>query len=319
MYQNFIGIDIGKDEFFVAAYPEKTVHQYQNSTTGFSAFVKAYANRLAQALIVIETTGGYEAACIRYLQTRKYAVHRANTRKVKHFIRSFGQLGKSDTLDARALAKYAYERHKELPLYLESPRKKLAQLVSRRHDLTQMLVQEKNRFKAPEHEILKESMMRIIRLLQQEIAEINTAIQQVYETDNLLREYKKVLKTIPGIGDVVASTLLAFMPELGFIDRKKIASLAGVAPHPNESGNKQGYRYMRGGRVEVKRILFIAAMTAARGQSQLAGFYHRLEKAGKKKMVALSALMRKILVIANARLRDFIDEMNSDNTIPQHS
>jgi len=147
-----------------------------------------------------------------------------------------------------------------------------------------------------------------------EIKEIDAQIDVVYQQDSSLSESKKVLKTIPGIGEVNASRLLAFMPELGEANRKQIASLAGVAPHPNDSGTKQGYRFTRGGRAEVKRTLFIAAMAATRSKGELGGFYKRLvDERGKKKMVALTALMRKIIVIANARMRDHIAETAQAN------
>jgi transposase len=132
--------------------------------------------------------------------------------------------------------------------------------------------------------------------------------------ETLFKQKRDVLKTVPGLGDIISTNLLAFMPELGVADRRQIASLGGVAPHPNESGKKIGYRCTRGGRANVKRMLFMAAMTASRSNSKLGEFYQRLVAAGKKKMVALTALMPKILVIANARLIDFYLEIEQATT-----
>ncbi len=318
MYQKFIGIDIGKYEFYSAIHGEKEVSVYENNAVGIARYLEEWASKLSSALIVLETTGGHELALIRALQEKGYAVHRANTRKVKHFIRSFGQLGKTDTIDALGLAKYGYERHADLEVYKEPANKILQKLLLRRNELTKMLVQEKNRLQSPEQEILTESIDRMIAYFTEEIKQIEKKINLIYEQDNSLLETKKILQTIPGVGEVVASTLLAFMPELGQANRKQIASLAGVAPHPNDSGTKQGYRFTRGGREEVKRILFIAAMAAAKSKGALGDFYRRLVESGKRKMVALVALMRKIIVIANARMRDhFIEtgQVNANATI----
>lgn len=304
MYQNFVGIDIGKDSFFVALHGHKAVKSFTNSTSGFDTFCKTYLKELPEALCIIETTGGYEVALIEHLQENGYYVHRANTRKVKHFIRSYGQLGKSDAIDAQALSHYGSERQDSLELYVPQPRKKLLKLVQRRLDLKHMLVQEKNRLKAPDQKELADSFKVIIQAIEDQVKIVDEQIDVIYVKDRELREGKKVLKTIPGIGDITSFQLQAMLPELGKANRKQIASLAGVAPHPNESGKKIGYRPTRGGRQEVKSVLFLAAMSASRSKCELGDFYRKLVGAGKKKMVAMVALMRKIVVIANARMRD---------------
>lgn len=305
MYQYFFGIDISKDSFTVALFNEKKSINFENTKLGFMEFCKTYEKQLDQSLIVLETTGGYEIQLITFLQSKNYSVHRANTRKVKSFIRSYGNLAKSDSIDAFWLANYTHERHPKLELYKESPHKKLLKLVQRRNDLKQMLVQEKNRLQAPDQKELKKSFEAIIKSLEMQIKLIDEKINEICNQTSYLNELKKVLKNITGIGDVIAVQLIALLPELGLIDRKKIASLAGLAPHPNESGKKIGYRNTRGGRSDVKPILFMAALTASRSKSRLGEFYTKLVAAGKKKMVALTALMRKILVIANAKIRDY--------------
>jgi len=306
MYHFFIGIDIGKNTFVAALHGESKAQTYNNNTDGFNEFCKFYGNRLLKALVILETTGGYEVELINYLQEKKYAVHRANTRKVKNFIRSYGTLAKSDAMDALGLALYGSERHAKLELYEENPHKMLLKLTQRRNDLKGMLVQEKNRLQAPDQKEFKKSFEAMIKAIKIQMAEIEKAIEKLCQTYTHFDELKKVLKTIEGIGDITAIQLIALLPELGKIGRKQIASLAGVAPHPNESGKKIGYRSTKGGRYEVKPVLFIAAMTASRSNSNLGDFYKKLVNSGKKKMVALTALMRKILVIANARIRDYI-------------
>jgi transposase len=305
MYQNFIGIDISKKDFSVGMHGKNKTAVYLNSPEGFSEFYLDYQSFLEKGLVVLETTGGYELSLIHYLQAHNVHVHRANTRKVKYFIRSLGRLGKTDAIDALALANYGFERHTSLELFQVNSQQKLSKLVNRRSELTQMLVQEKNRRQAPDQRELTSSFNVIIKAIETEIKSVENAIGEILKSTPLLQKKKEVLKEIKGIGDIIAIELLALLPELGTINRRKIASLGGVAPHPNESGKKIGHRFVRGGRTEIKPILFLAAMTASRSKSSLGEFYKRLVSAGKKKMVAMTALMRKILVIANAKLRDF--------------
>ncbi len=305
MYHFFIGIDISKDYFSVAIHEEKKTFNFSNDQNGFIKFCKDLNKYSSNSLIIIETTGGYEIELIEYLQAKKYSVHRANTRKVKKFIGSYGTIAKTDALDALGLALYGSERHSKLELYQENPHKMLLKLVQRRNDLKAMLVQEKNRLQAPDQKDFKKSFQTIINAIEAEMLKIQEKIETVCKNYADFNELRKILKSIKGIGDIVSTHLLALLPELGTIDRKKIASLAGLAPHPNESGKKKGYRSTKGGRADIKPILFLAAMSAARSKSRLGEFYNKLVSSGKKKMVALTALMRKILVIANAKIRDY--------------
>lgn len=310
MYQNFIGIDISKDTFAAASHLKKATDVFSNNRAGFESFMEKYKPFLLNALIVLETTGGYELEQIGYLQKANVAVHRANTRKVKNFIKSFGIFGKSDAIDAGYLAQYGVERHAKLELFKENPRKMLQKLVERREDLKKMLVQEKNRLQSPAQKELSSSFKAIIEAINLQLKSIENDIEKYCIDHPHLQEKRKILETVPGIGKVVSAQLIALLPELGIIDRKKIASLAGLAPHPYESGKKIGYRATRGGRGNVKKVLFMAALTASRSTSALGDFYRRLVDAGKKKMVALVALMRKILVVANARVKEY-EQLNS--------
>jgi transposase len=205
----------------------------------------------------------------------------------------------------QALAKYGADRHRMLDLYHENPEKMLQKLVQRRFDLKKMLVQEKNRLQAPDQKDLRKSFEIIIAALEQQLQVVNEAIENYCQAHPHLNEQRKVLETIDGIGKTISVQLLTLLPELGHVDRKKIASLGGLAPHPCESGKKKGHRQTKGGRKGVKEILFMAALAASRSKSELGSFYRNLIARGKKKMVALVALMRKILVIANARLREY--------------
>lgn len=305
MYQNFIGIDIGKSQVYVAIYASKEVQVYDNTTEGFHSFFSTHQRLLETALVILETTGGYEMALIRFLQRKGCSVHRANTRKVKHFVRSYGQLGKSDAIDAKALAHYGKERQAHLPVFTEHGDKLLLHLIRRRRELKAMLIQEKNRLKAPDHSALLASYEKMRDVIKEEIDHMDKKIEATMTERADLTKKREVLSTIPGVGNITATQLMIFMPELGHLNRKQIASLGGVAPHPNESGKKVGYRYTKGGRREIKPLLFMAAMAAARSHTHLGSKYDELIGKGKKKMVAMTALMRKILVIANAKMRDY--------------
>lgn len=305
-YQNFIGIDIGKFNFVAALHDSKKVRDYENNYRGMKAFIKDFQRELPTSLIVLETTGGYEMKFLITLYDKKYNVHRANTRKVKSFIRSFGNAAKTDVLDAKALALYGFERHQHLDIFTPVSKNfsTLYELVQRRKDLKQMLVAEKNRLKAPKNSgLIKKSCEIIIKNLVDQIEQITNQIQVVISSDSAFRARIEILKTIPGIGDITAQNLLALMPELGTMTRRQVASLAGLAPRANDSGKFQGYRHTAHGRDSIKPTLFLSAMAARNSHSPLKTFYDNLIARGKKKMVALTALMRKIIVIANARLK----------------
>jgi len=309
VYTYFIGIDIGKEQFVVACHHHKIVKTYDNTSSGIALFLQEFKDDLPKSLCVLETTGGYEMLLLFTLCKYDYNVHRANTRKVKNFIRSFGDKAKTDALDAKHLALYGFERSAHLSCFVpgSSVAIQLFHLGQRRQDLKSMLVQEKNRSKSP-HDCLmvKKSCASMIVTLEAQINEITAEINDLISNDPVLSEKKKILKGIPGIGDVVANNLLSFLPELGTLNRKEIAALAGVAPKANESGKFVGYRSTGHGRAHIKPILFVSAMAARNSHSPLKMYYEQLIGRGKKKMVALTALMRKIIVIANARIKEYL-------------
>jgi transposase len=304
-YHNFIGIDIGKFNFVVSIFGSKSTTEYENSASGIEEFISKHRDILPNSLSVVEATGGHELALLNQFIEAGYPVSRADARKVKNFIRSYGAMAKTDKLDAKALACYAKERHTSLTLF--QPRSgqqvELSQLVQRRIDLKQMMIAEKNRLSSPSNKYVKESICKTIELLQEQIKELTAKAMRLIQDDRSLKAKFAALLTIPGIGNIVALELVVLLPELGMVDRRKIASLAGVAPKANDSGRFSGYRRTGHGRIGIKPILFIAAMAAANSKTELKLFYEKLITKGKKKMVALTALMRKILVIANAKLK----------------
>lgn len=294
-----LGFDIAKET--IAVSDGHTVQVIDNRRVDIRRFLRSCHADFA----VLEPTGGHEAVLLEECLRLDLPVHRVDTRKLKAFIRSRGQLGKSDAIDARELAAYGLERWASLVLWCAADpcQDKLKALVRRRDDLVATRVAEQNRAKAPGAGDLAASFRAVLAVLDRQIQHVEKAIRALMSAGPL-KQKTDVVTAMTGIGQTTAAALLAAMPELGTMDRKQAAALAGLAPHPNESGKKIGYRRMRGGRKAVRTILFMPAMQAACGRGEFAAFYKRLVAAGKKPILALAAVMRKIVVTLNARLRD---------------
>lgn len=297
----FIGCDVGKEEIVVFDSRGQATTRIANTPDALACFA---ATLDPEALVICEATGGYEAALLETLVTAGRTVHRADARKVKAFIRSFGTLGKNDALDARAIARYGEERHHQLPRWqpADKDRLQLSALVLTRQDMIASRTAWRNRRKAPG--ALAAMIDPICQTFDEQIRAADAAIKTLLDTCQKLKRAFTTLRTIKGMAAVSAPALLALMPELGTLNGKQAAALAGLAPHPNQSGSRDGYRPIRGGRPDVRKILFMAALSAAKHDPQLKPFYQRLVANGKKRIVAITAVMRKIIIIANARLRD---------------
>jgi transposase len=313
-YIHFIGIDVSKNSFDVACHGSAAKPaQFPNNEAGLAAFIRHYAALWPQSLVVLEATGGYETALLQALLAQSVAVHRADPRASSHFIRSLGKRAKTDALDAKALARYGFERHAELRLAQseDAVQTELEHLHVRRDDLVAMRTAEKNRLQHPRYSRLKGDVEAHIKQLQEHIDALDARIAELIKSSNNLKEKHAVMTSVSGVGKHTATTLLAVMPQLGSLTRKEAASLAGCAPHPKDSGKTISYRRTGGGRRPVKKALFMAAMAARNFHPELKPFYLRLVQNGKKPMVALTAVMRKLITILNAKLRDLTREKNN--------
>lgn len=299
----FIGCDVGKTAIVVFDSHTGLLQAVPNRPEDLAAFA---AGLEPDCLVVCEATGGYEDALLAALLVAGCPAHRADARKVKAFIRSFGTLGKSDALDARALARYGAERHAGLLRWTapDPDRERLQTLVLTRADLVDQRTACSNRLAAPGAEPVRPQLEAVRSCLAAQIKALDEAIAHILRSLKTLARSEQALRSIGGVGPVTAAALLALMPELGRIGRRQVAALAGLAPHPNQSGAADAYRRTKGGRPQVKRILFMAALAASRADPVLSQAYRKLIKAGKKPIVAITALMRRIIVIANARVRD---------------
>lgn len=305
-----LGVDVAKDTIAISDGRTATVIPNQRHQ------IRRFLRKCDADFVICEPTGGYEIILMEECLGLKLPLHRADTRKLKAFIRSRGRLGKSDAIDAREMVAYGMERWATLTLWQgEDPcEARLKALVRRRADLVAIRVAEQNRAKAPSaRELggreLAATFKALLTVLNRQILLVDKAIHALMRSASLV-ERGRTATAMKGIGETTAAALIAAMPELGKMSRKQAAALAGLAPHPNESGNKIGYRRMRGGRPSIRTILFMPAMQAAQGRGEFVAFYKRLIQKGKKPIVALAAVMRKIVITLNARFRDQLSQQS---------
>ncbi|MFI1401188.1 IS110 family transposase [Streptomyces sp. NPDC020681] len=297
----FIGCDVGKATIAVHDAAAPRSWEIDNAPASLAAFAAALD---PTCLVVCEATGGYEAALLSALLARRIPAHRADARKVKAFIKSYGVLGKSDAIDAKWLARYGHERDAALPRWRapDKARATLQALVLARQDLVAARAAFHNRSQAPT--CVTTVHADLVKAIDCAIARLDTDIAGLLSQGSELAGEVELLRKIKGFGKTNAPAIIALMPELGSLDRRKVAALAGLAPHPRQSGARDAYRATRGGRPAAKRALFMAALVAARHNPQIKTFFNRLLANGKKPIVAITAVMRKLLVIANAKIRD---------------
>ncbi len=259
---------------------------------------------LAPALVVLEATGGYETVVASALAGAGLPLAVVNPRQIRDFARAFGRLAKTDALDAEVIALFA-ERVRPAPRAVATAEAQaLAELVQRRRQIVEMMTAERNRRQRLANPRMRKSVDRLLAALQKELSALEADLDDAIRGTPAWREAEDLLTSVPGVGDKLARTLIADLPELGWLDRKQIAALVGVAPLNRDSGQMRGKRTTWGGRAKVRAVLYMAALVAAHHNPILAGFYQRLLTAGKAKKLALAAVMRKLLTILNAILRD---------------
>ncbi|MBI5119040.1 IS110 family transposase, partial [Candidatus Poribacteria bacterium] len=254
-------------------------------------------------LVVMEATGGYETALAAALAAAEMPVVVVNPRQVRDFAKAIGRLAKTDRIDARVLALFAERVRPPLREMPDEALRTLAALLTRRRQLIEMLVAERNRLDHASPSVEK-SLKQHIRWLEKRLDDVDSDLDQTIQQSPVWRAKEDLLRSVPGIGPVVSRTLLADLPELGSLNRKKIAALVGVAPLCKDSGTLRGKRMVWGGRAPVRAALFMGALIASRHNPVIRDFYKRLVDAGKPKKVALVACMRKMLTILNAMVRN---------------
>ena len=298
----FVGIDVSSQTLQIASSAAAKTWKAANDTAGIEQLVVQLTG-MKPALVVLEATGGYEfeAACA--IQAAGLPVAVVNPRTARDFARAMGALAKTDTLDARMLATFARvlhqhpERERFIKPLADAQLQRLQALVLRRRQIVQMLTAERQRMRIS-HAAARPSIERVIEFLKAELGDSDAEV-----ADHVQRHHAELaaaLSSVPGIGAASVAVLLAQLPELGKLDRRRVAALVGVAPLNRDSGQMRGQRSIWGGRADVRRTLYMATLTAVRHNPVLAAHYERLLAAGKRKKVALVACMRKLLTILNA-------------------
>lgn len=303
MERIFVGIDIAKDQVDVHVRPTDERFQLSRTDAGLAELV-ARLQPLGPRLVVLEATGGYEIPVAAALASAGVPVAVVNPRQIRDYARATGQLAKTDALDARLLARFAEAVQPEVRPLPTPAAQALGDLVTRRRQLVDMLGAERNRHHQARDLRLQRRIATHIRWLTKALAEIEADLGTHIRSSPIWRERDDLLHSVPGVGDVTAHTLIADLPELGHLGRRKIAGLVGVAPMNRDSGHWRGRRTIAGGRPAVRSVLYMATLTAVRFNPAIAQFYQRLVAAGRPKKVALTAAMRKLLTILNAMLRD---------------
>lgn len=298
-----VGIDVSKDRLDVHLRPTSEAFAVPRDGTGLAGLCDRLKAR-APALVALEATGGYETVVAAALAGAGLPVVVVNPGQVRSFARALGKRAKTDPIDAAVIAHFAEATAPELRPLPDEATQMLADLVARRRQIVEMTGSERQRLRRMTLPRVRRSIERLIRALEKELADLDRDIDDAVRGSPAWREAEDLLSSVPGVGPVVSRSLLAELPELGTLDRKKIAALAGLAPFTRQSGTWKGRSFIGGGRTSVRTVLFMAALVATRHNPVLKAFYRRLLQAGKPKMLALVAVARRLLVILNAILRD---------------
>jgi len=301
-----VGIDVAKAHVDVAVLGAKLDAQRFDNEAGAHSALAAALKPLGVALVVMEATGGYEAALACALQAAGLPVVVVNPRQARDFAKSMGRLAKTDRIDARMLAELAgvLARRDDLASLIrplaDAQQQALAAMVTRRRQLVTMMLSERQRLQLA-IAVVRPSIEAMIEAIRKQLDDVEA--QMVSHVQTHYAELDKLLRSASGIGPVASATLIVELPELGKLNRREIAALVGVAPMANDSGNSKGRRRVQGGRFEIRRVLYMATLTAARHNPAIKVFHDRLLAAGKLPKVALVACMRKLLTTLNAMVK----------------
>lgn len=302
MNAHYIGIDVSKDRLDVYAHPSGEAFAVARNGEGLAQLV-VRLRALAPRLIAVEATGGFETVVAASVAAAGLPVVVVNPAQVRHYAQALGKRAKTDPIDAAVIARFVEATRPDVRVLPDEATQLLADLVARRRQIVEMMAAEGQRDRRADKR-LKKSIARLRKALEKELAELDGEIDDSVRGSPVWAEKEDLLASVPGVGPVIARTLIAEMPELGTLDRRQIASLAGLAPWTRQSGQWKGKSLIGGGRKTVRKLLFLGALTAARHNPTLKAFRDKLVAAGKPKMVAIIAVARKLLTILNAILRD---------------
>jgi transposase len=296
----FVGIDVSKAQLDIAIRPSAERESVSNDKAGIKTLVKRLG-KVGPALIVLEATGGFERQVMHALVCAELPAVVVNPRQVRDFAKATGQLAKTDRIDAEVLARFGEAVRPALRPLPDAVTVELRALTTRRRQITEMIVAERNRLAMASKAVTKRIDAHI-RWLQSELEQVDKDLDRTIRHSPIWKHNEDLLRSVPGIGPITSRVLLSELPELGKLNRKQIAALVGVAPLNRDSGTLKDRRCIWGGRASVRAALYMAAWVAARRNSVIRKFYTRLLTAGKERKVALVACMHKLLTIVNSMI-----------------
>jgi transposase len=299
---SFVGIDVSKDRLDVHVVPSGRTFTAQRDDKGLEQLA-GDLRQFTPALVVLEATGGFEITVAAALAGANLPVAVVNPRQIRDFARATGRLAKTDALDAEAIARFAERIRPEPRPLADAESLSLGELVARRRQVVEMICMETNRLHQARNPRVQRMLKATLKTLSAQLTELDHDIDDTVRRSPIWRAADDLLTSVPGIGDVTAHTLIADLPELGQLDRRRVAALVGVAPINRDSGQMRGKRTIAGGRVEVRNALYMATLAAIRWNPVINKHYHGLVDRGRPKKVALVACMRRLLGILNAIMR----------------
>lgn len=299
----FVGIDVSKNTLDVHVRPDNQVFQYPNTEDGISALLDDL-KPVPPTLVVVEATGGYENAVVAALSVAGIPLSLVNPKRARDFAKAVGRLAKTDRIDAGVLAEFADKVRPPVRPLPDAAATQLQALLARRRQLIGMQTMERNRLAGVADRGIRRSIETVLRALRKEIDRAERDLDAAIAASPAWQAKDELLQSIPGIGPIVSRTLLADLPELGTLSREAVAALAGLAPLNRDSGAHRGKRMIGGGRMAVRNMLYLGAQAARQGNALMRAFSDRLAKAGKAPKVIRVAIARKLLIVANAVLRD---------------
>jgi transposase len=298
-----VGVDVAKETLEVAVGEPGPLRSFAN-TPADQARIVELLQPLQPRIVVVEATGKYERGLVAALATAGLPVVVVNPRQVRDFAKALGVLAKTDAIDARVLARFGADVRPEIRPLADEQTRQLQELLARRGQLIGMRTAESNRLAGVTVKPVRKSVQASLEFIERQLEKLDDELDERLQACPLWKAKEDLLKSVPGVGDQTARTLIAALPELGACSRQKIGVLVGVAPLNDDSGKHRGPRHVRGGRAAVRRVLYMAAFVGVRCNPPLRAHYQKLLAAGKKKKVALVACMHKLLTILNAMLRE---------------
>lgn len=297
----FIGIDVSKAILDVGVIPTEEVKRFTNDADGCKELI-SWLSEIEPELIVLESTGGLEMPSAGSLTSAGLPAVIVNPRQVRNFAKALGKLAKTDAIDALVIARFAQAIQPEVRPFNDEQTLELKALVTRRKQLSDMLVAEQNRLKTA-HKRVKKSISTSIDWLRSQIDDTDKDISDSISNNDIWRDKEEIFTSVKGVGPVLTASLLCMLPELGTLNRKKISALVGVCPYNRDSGHFRGKRCISGGRADIRSVLYMATLAATRFNPVIKAFHKRLKEAGKVPKVAIVACMRKLLTILNAMIK----------------